>query len=70
MAKTPAILCLDIEDPITMRSHRATQWITQNISEAGLVARPDLDLQWIERDTRLLSWTYKPAWTEEELSQI
>ncbi len=37
MARTSAILCLDIEDPITMRSHQATQWITQDISDAGLV---------------------------------
>lgn len=31
------------------------------------IHRPDLDLSWIERDTRLLSWTFKPAWTSEEL---
>jgi len=34
---------------------------------AGWLHRPDLDLQWILRDTRLLSWTYKPAWTVQEL---
>jgi len=38
MTKTPAVLCLDIEDPITTRSHYAAEWICQQISEAGLTA--------------------------------
>ncbi len=38
MTKTPAILCLAIEDPISTRSHRAAEWVCQQISEAGLTA--------------------------------
>jgi len=38
MAKTPAVLCLDVEDPITIRSHRAAEWICQQVSEADLTA--------------------------------
>lgn len=38
MARIPALLCLDIEDPITLRSHQAAGWITRAISDAGLTA--------------------------------
>ncbi len=37
---------------------------------AWTIHRPDLDLTWIQRDTRLLSWTFKPAWTPAELSRL
>jgi hypothetical protein len=38
MARTPAWLSLDIEDPITMRSHRAAQWMCEEIASFGLTA--------------------------------
>ncbi len=38
MTKTPAILCLDVEDPITTRSHHAAEWICREVSDAGLTA--------------------------------
>jgi len=34
------------------------------------IHRPTLDLSCIIRGTKLLSWTYKPAWTREELSRM
>ncbi len=38
MPRIPAIICLDVEDPITMRSHRATEWVTSDIAAHGLRA--------------------------------
>ncbi|MFP3904723.1 MAG: hypothetical protein ACLFWB_10825, partial [Armatimonadota bacterium] len=38
MAKLPAVLCLDIEDPYSDRSHKATRWMLEDISSAGLTA--------------------------------
>lgn len=38
MAKIPAMLCLDIEDPYTLRSHTATEWMLESVREVGLCA--------------------------------
>lgn len=38
MSKMPAMLCLDIEDPYTLRSHTATEWMLESVREAGLCA--------------------------------
>jgi len=46
-------------------AEQVTRWI-----RAWTIHRPDLDLSWIQRDTRLLSWTFKPAWTPTELSRL
>ncbi len=46
--------------------------IVEDISrriERWIIHREHMDLSWIERETRLLSWTFKPAWTHAELSQ-
>jgi hypothetical protein len=37
--------------------------------ESWAIHPPDLDLSWIISETRLMAWTFKPAWTREELAE-
>jgi len=61
-------LSVAAEMPYPAVGDELTDTMTSRVK--GWLHRPDLDLQWIQRDTRLLSWTYKPAWTEQELARL
>jgi len=61
-------LSVAAEMPYPAVGDELTDTMTSRVE--GWLHRPDLDLQWIQRDTRLLSWTYKPAWTEQELARL
>ena len=79
VALAQALLAREGQGSTTLQPRAATPYpaigdsLAQQAADcirAWTVHRPDLDLSWIKRDTRLLSWTFKPAWTPEELSRL
>ncbi|MFO7948361.1 MAG: hypothetical protein R6V19_16285, partial [Armatimonadota bacterium] len=55
-------------DPYPVVGDRLVEKVQQRIR--GWCIHPsDMDLGWIVAETRLLSWTFKPAWTREELER-
>jgi hypothetical protein len=66
--ETGQVLC-SAEGPYPAIGDALAERATERI-RGWTIHRPDLDTTWIERDTRLLSWTFKPAWTVEELAGV
>jgi len=67
--QTGTALQVTIEVPYPAIGDSLAQQTIEHIRN-WIVHRLDLDLSWIQRETRLLSWTFKPAWTSEELSRL
>ncbi|MFP3904426.1 MAG: hypothetical protein ACLFWB_09335, partial [Armatimonadota bacterium] len=63
----PDALTLDVSEPYPAVADRLVEKVEQRI-RGWSIHPPDMDLSWIFAETRLLSWTFKPAWTRQELA--